>query len=429
MGKLENIQQAVTNNTVLLDNKLVDLPSFERLLSFLNVDGILVKEVEIAPIKGGVSVFGKTAVGKLQFSDSECCIYENKESENGFICEWYGNLDKLQLGSLNLPGSTNLVQFLPSSLLNSAFEDITQTYKSGQETFVLQCFTSNHHIDFPLVQLSFKDLGLYLEWDVPSKQLLHCILTASLQVGKTLIVAELNVPVRKDQSLWTVTLNEEFELENGISDLAAFLAKQELLAPLFGDGKMEGIVPEQLRNLSKLSISAFEMQFDPLKPAIYSISGTVNYNQDWRILDKFTLQDIGLRVFVSFHGRNVASTLTLFGSFSFIENWFVNFSFVLPTDKKSDWLIQLDGYADIENLSQLESLGLFKLESLNIPKEWLMVNGIRLHKLEIAFNPLQGGFVKSVALTVEMVAESQLIPGIKLRNPELDLNISFDKKA
>ena len=109
--KIEDIKRAVQGKKIILNNKLIALKTFGRLLSFLKIDSILFENAEVADIEMGVSILGKASFGSFQFKDSECCIYKNEQIESGYEIEWYGKMASIQLSKLNLPGISSFSRF------------------------------------------------------------------------------------------------------------------------------------------------------------------------------------------------------------------------------------------------------------------------------------------------------------------------------
>lgn len=424
---IEKVLQHLQAGGTDLNQRVVPLKSFELLCAFLKSKDIRWTNHTVQMEEGELVLQGTAITGLFILTQSEFCLFPEEETEGEFGIEWTGNLDRLRLSELDLPTWSLVLAILPESLREIEFTNLYFSYSSTDETIEIECSLSDQSVTFEAAHVSLYHLGASLIWNLAEHELEAGILSAELTIGDTPILVHLDLPSGDPSvpEIWRLSLGQEATLSQGIQDVAAYLSTFELLAPIVGNGKLSEALPQGFLDFEGLSISEFSLRFNPRAGAVYSFRTTLNYHANWSPFEGFKLSDIGLQVFATFHSSYAAVTLRIFGSFFFVDSWYTNFSFQLPLNQQEDWVIELDGYADLEEIQQLEMLNLFKIDALNLPPEWLQIRDIRLQELKVVFNPLARK-IKQVNLSVEMRAESTLIPGITVRDPALELTLTFD---
>lgn len=429
MAIINNFKKSIQNDELRIDTRLISHQAFQELIAFLKSEVIVFKEVTVDTEKtANVIIKGNSSLFSLVFQNSYFYIYKDDGTPANFEFEWHGIISEvstISLYELDIIRKHPLSSF--SSLLESKFSNVEFLFSSETTSFIIQSSESD-------VTFAISEIGFYLEnisffyerslnQSIPSE---HNI-SAEVMLGETIIAVDIELPANntEDISCWSLNLSYGIHLENGIKDFAAFLSKNTLVKGVLGDN-LESYLPEAVQKFSNCVIEEFNVLFDPTKPAIYLMESYIVFNTDWEILPNFVLQNIGLKTSLSFHGPKVLCNLEISGSFSFIDDWFVNVNLRLPLNTKDNWTIYLDGYANLEKIQDLEKLPFIDISKLNLPKEWLILNSIQLEKLEIIFNPIKAKII-SVDFAISMDSESVLIPGITVKDPELAFTLTFDE--
>ena len=392
---------------------MIDHDGFKKLLLFQNAKDILFTEVQLTETEQNkLLISGESSFLSKKLKDAEFCVYQDENREEGYDFKWSGTIDKISMQELFKSGiikdhALNTVD----SLLRATFDNTKLLFTQKNQTITLEASDSDFNIDLLSAGLAVNKIGFSYESTISEPFTNKYTVTGIVSIGSSDTLVEIQIPGTSTDDLvsWSLKLPNEVLLENALEDISQFLSQNPQLKPLLGDGKLLGFFPEDIRKPKGLCVSELKVLFDPTQAAISLIDTTLNYYSDWEVIPGFKLQNIGLNILAKFHEKHVGCTLKLFGKFSFIEDAYVNFSSDLPLNKKDDWVISLEGHADFDKLDKLESLNLFKLESLNLPHEWFIMEQIRLHKLEIKFNPFLKK-VKKVEVEVSLIAESTLIP-------------------
>lgn len=428
MSTIQSFKNSIQNDELRIDARLVAHQAFQELITFLKSDVIVFKQVTVDAHKtDNIIIKGNSSLFSLVFQNAYFYMYEEDEMHNNFQFEWYGIIPEV---STKVLYELDIILKHPlsslSSLLESKFSNVEFLFSSETTSFIIRSSESDTIVSIPEIGFHLENISFFYERSLNQSIENEYTISAELMLGETIIAVDIELPANNEEdiSCWSLSLPYEIHMEKGINDLSAFLSKNTLVKGVLGDN-LESYLPKAVQSFSNCTIQNFNILFDPTKPAIYSINSYIIFNTDWEILKGFTLQNIGLKTLVSFHGTKILCDLVISGRFSFIEDWFVNISLQLPLNTKDNWIIRLDGYANLEKIQDLEKLPFIDISKLNLPKEWLTVNNILLDRLEIIFNPIAGKIL-SVDFAIEMDSESTLIPGITVKNPKLAFTLTFD---
>jgi len=425
---INNIKKSVQDGVLHVDQQLISHQIFDELISFLKSSYLLFTNTTVVTEgDDNILIEGNSLLFSLPLLDADLYIYKEKNTASEFQFEWHGTISEVNLQELYELG---LILKNPASLISHLleikFKNIDFLFSSEKASYTIVSSRNDLSFSIPEIGIHLKNMLFFYERSliqaIPSKYLI----SAEIVLGDTLIPIEIELPAnnKEDISCWSLSLSYEVTLENVIKDLLAFISKNPLVKGALGEN-LESYLPDAIQKFTNCTIEELNISFNPSIPAVYLIKTSVIFNTDWEILPNFIWQNIRLKTFISFHGKEIASTFTISGRFSFIEDWTVGFALKLPLNTTNNWEIYLDGYANLEKIQDLEKLPFIDISKLNIPKEWLIVNNILLDKLEIIFNPIAGKII-SVDFAVEMDSESTLIPGITVKNPKLAFTLTFD---
>ncbi|MEQ9092083.1 MAG: hypothetical protein RIE52_13395 [Balneola sp.] len=422
---IPKLNKAIQNGQLQLTETLIPYPAFNRLLQVLQINAITFNQVEIEQEKEeNILVKGESYFLDLPLQKADFYLY--KEKENDYEFEWHGTLASVSFKTLYEKGimASHPLNLLPE-LLNGMFEEIDVLFSSHDQAFAIEAFKSDIELPFSSIGFSLTNIGFYYERSLNKSIPARYELTSTIQIGSTLIATALELPAgnRFDPVCWSLKTTEMVVLKNGLQDAVHFLSGHKAVKEALGKSFMD-LIPNALHAIPEFALTKLALHINPKKPALQLIDFSIQSLGKLEIVPEFSIKNIGVGTFITFHENTPACTLSLFGNFYFSPSIAVDFYIQLPLNKQDDWIIHLEGYADIEKLQNLEKLPFIKLQDLNLPKEWLAINDIRLDHLEIVFNPLQQK-IKSVEFELALNAKSSLIPGISVKNPELAFTLTF----
>ncbi|MEO5642726.1 MAG: hypothetical protein ABIS12_05335 [Bacteroidia bacterium] len=358
--------------------------------------------------------------------DSYFYLYENNESEMGYDFEWNGTLAAISFKELSQHGliQTNRLNQLDEFLIGS-FEKVDLLFSSYDKTFALQVNYSEFKIEFPELGLHLNHIGFYYERSLDKSVNSNYTLSTIMKVGSTDIVAEIYIPTNNklEQQCWSIEIKKGIPLANGINDVLDFLSGQSQLQSALGKD-LQSLLPKSITDIAEFSLTDFNIYFNPVALSLQLLSFSIKSKKSFELVDRFRIDNIGVSALLTLTDNKTSLSLNLFGSFALDQFVETSINIQLPLNNKENWVVEMHGHADIKALSNLENIPFLKLSDLNIPPEWLTVDDIRVQKLKIIFNPLQGKII-SVELELELKAESSFIPGIKIKDPYLAFHLTF----
>jgi hypothetical protein len=421
------IESTISNNLLFINDKLIKHPAFSALLKMLKQEHITFSspEILIEEATKNIIIKGTSSLLEIPILSADFYIYEDAKDHYQF--EWHGTLTRITLGYLQEigilePQSLNSID----ALFSEGYNQVDFIFTSHDRAFAIEVHKSNITFQLPELGISLEKIGFFYERSLDRRIKSTYRLYSNIKIGSTTIATEIELPAGNnlDTVCWTIRTNHLIILNKGLADILSFLQGQAIMKELIGN-QLSSYLPEVITKIPTFGITDLTIQFNPQKKSIQIVEFLIQSLHDFEILPGFSLSNIGVHVFMTFMDKRTSCDLGLSGQFIYKEAIHAEINIELPLNTKDDWKIALDGDIDLEKLQDLEAFPFIKIESLNIPSAWLQVKNIRVQRLEAIFNPIKRK-IKSVSFAIELKAQSQLIPGIKLKDPYLEFNLTFN---
>ncbi|CAN5903091.1 hypothetical protein BH11BAC7_BH11BAC7_13060 [soil metagenome] len=426
---LNSIKSNVRGKELDLNGTILNHRAFQLLLQSLNATELTFKHAEIENKEGApndIIINGESSIFRFPLLNSYFYIYVNMESEAGYDFEWNGKLGEISFKELSQNGliQTNRLNQL-DVFLSGTFENVDLLFSSYDRTFALQVNYSALTLDFPELGIHLNHIGFYYERSLDESVNSNYTLSAIMKVGSTEIIAAISIPTNNkiEPQCWSLEIKNNVPLANGINDVLDFLSGQSQLQSALGKD-LQSLLPKSITDIAEFSLTDFNIYFNPVALSLQLLSFSIKSKKTFELVDRFRIDNIGVSALLTLTDNKTSLSLNLFGSFALDQFVETSINIQLPLNNKENWVVEMHGHADIKALSNLENIPFLKLSDLNIPPEWLTVDDIRVQKLKIIFNPLQGKII-SVELELELKAESSFIPGIKIKDPYLAFHLTF----
>lgn len=427
--QIETIQNRIQKGKLELNFSLIPHHGFKQLLDYLHIPSLMLDKATVVkiPQNGHILISGNTDLNGLNINDFVFVLYESEAVETGFEIEWTGELDQMDLDWLFkyrflLPHYMN--QLLNSNQFN--FKNISIHYTSDDNDFFLSSDPSSKEIKLPEINLSLQRIGFNLSIHIGEEISRIFKLESIIKMGSTAFPVSVQLPVGefKDSAGWIVQMDQMVHLKSAFQDVFTFLDNNPFTKETGGD-HLKGVIPESFLKFGDFAISEFYLQFDPLIKTLHLLKLKIESLRTIELFEKFTIQEAGIEINISYTNDRAILRLILMGSFQIGDELFASIDVVLPSDPDQDWQVNLDGGIDLEKIDQLEAFPFFKISDLQLPTGWLQAKEITVETLRFVFNPAKRK-VKSVELAMYMDASASLIPGITGSDPYVRINLNFE---
>ena len=386
--------------------------AFAALLTALKVPALSIDVASVERDEDGGKNFELQGTTQLFAQGVTVTLYIDYVATDKFEFQFQATLPSLTLQALrdhNILPDNRFVK----PLVNLPFAEVQFTFDSEGEILYFGCLESDQSLGFtklPLGRLGFE----FLRNNVKKNTLLDFY--AEIKIGSTPIEVKIEIPLGGSLSpqCWSLTSRSSIPLGSWLSDLTQFLEQSVGV-------QSANVFPESLKSVGTFFLDDVQVILDPDPPAIQFLSFRLKSVRDLPISDSLILNKVGLRVDVTPEDAEVA--LTLFGHVKIKDDANLDIQIMLPGNLSSDpWDLFMSGDVDLNDLSDLQHLPVgHKVEDLKLHPNFLTLKSVALKKLEVAFNPIQKT-VPSIGFDLIAFAECELIQGLKLKDPRIELN-------
>src|SRR6185437_8420451 len=426
---ITQFENGISDNTLLIDKQIVDHPAFSALLNALQQEYLSFVSPKVLNEEGtnNITIEGESFFFADVLSKADFYLYETHESDAQYEFEWHGTLAATSFSTLYkngiiVPDPLNWV----TEIMNGVFNEVDMLYTSHDEAFAIEVNSSDIKFEIPEVGFSLDKLGFYYERSLGQNIKTTYRLYSTIQIGSSAIPTQIELPAGNDIDpvCWVLKTTDIIILNDGLKDIIGFLSGQQDLNAALGNDLLT-LLPAAVNAIPQFALTNFVIHFNPQTKFLQLLDISIQSVKSFELVPDFSLKDIGVSAFITFLDNKVSCTLGLFGRLLFSELIEAGLSIQLPLNLTDDWRIAMDGSIDLEKLSDLETLPFIKLKDLNIPPEWLTVNSIHMDNLNLVFNPAEGK-IKTVAFSLQVNAESNLIPGLTVKDPYLEFNLTLN---
>lgn len=426
---VSQFENAIVDNVLNIDNRLIVHPAFLALLKVLKQRRLIFNSVKILPEKGtnNITIEGESSFFSTPLKNSEFYVFEEPDSEHEFEFEWHGTLpattfEELYKNGIMLPDPLNVI----TELINGSFSEVDMLYTSNDMAFAIEVGSSNIKYELPEIGLSLDKPGFYYERSLDKRIKTVYRLYSNIKIGSTTIPTIIELPAGNaiDRVCWSLKTTNLIILNDGLRDIISFLSGQKNLNGALGNDLMT-LLPDAVNAIKEFALTKLIIHFNPQTKFLQLLDFSIQSVKPFELVPGFSLSDIGVSGFITFLDNKISYTPGLFGRFMFSDTVEAGLSIQLPLNPKENWRIEMDGSIDLDRLQDLETFPFLKLSDLNIPPEWLIVKDIHMDNLHLIFNPAEGK-LKKVDLSLQLSAESSIIPGIKVSDPYLEFSITLN---
>jgi hypothetical protein len=426
---IKQFENGIRDNTLFIGKQIVDHPAFLTLLNALKQEHLAFASPSVSYEDGtnNITIEGESFFFSDALSKADLYLYETPETDVQYEFEWHGTLPATSFSTLYknaiiVPDPMNVV----TEIMNGVFNEVDLLYTSHDEAFAIEVNSSDIKFEIPEVGFSLDKIGFYYERSLGHKIKTIYRLYSIIKIGSTTIPTQIELPAGNniDHVCWSLKTTDIIILNDGLKDIINFLSGQQDLNAALGKDILT-LLPEAVNTIPQFALTDFVIHFNPQTKFLQLLDFSIQSVKSFELIPGFLLKDIGVSALITFLDNRVSCTLGLFGRLVFSELIEAGISIRLPFNLKEDWKIAMDGSIDLEKLSDLETLPFIKLKDLNIPPEWLTVNNIHLDNLNIVFNPAEAK-IKTVAFSLQVNTESSLIPGLKVKDPYLEFNLTLN---
>lgn len=423
---ISQFQNSVNNGQLTIDDELVAHPAFSALLKALQQKQLSFSSprIELSE-ESNILIQGNCSFLSIPLEKAHFYLYQEQENDSPYEFEWHGTLAVVTLKDLyDADIMSPLPMELMDGLLQSEFVKADFLYTSFDQAFAIEALSSDIKLALPGLGFSLEKLGFHYERSLNHSVNTSCRLYSTIKLGSTAISTSLEIPAGNafDLACWTLETTDVVFLNNGINDALAFLSGQQALNEVLANNLLTTLLPETIQQIPLFCLTDLKILFTP--DSLRLLEFSIQSQQKFEIVKDFAIDCIGIGVFATFSQNTPSFRLSLFGVFSFVETIEVGITIQVPLDLDGDWVIDLESETDLKRLQDLEKLPFLKLEDLSLPAEWLSVDNIRLERLKIVFNP-GAAKIKTVNFSLALIAQSSLIPGITVKNPHLEFNLTM----
>jgi hypothetical protein len=414
----------ISNNTLTVDGTSYQSDAFAQMLQILGVTQLPFNAAQVTPdgngsknftITGTIDLFATSLVGAT--------LYLDFVTASTFQFQLQGLLPSFQLSTIRaqqiLPANdlTNL-----SELLALTFQNVTLMFDSETSAIyfgVLQSSTQLTALSangLALNKIGFEFLRVYAENRVSFN------MYAEIAIGSTLIDTKIQIPLGGvlSASNWTLTIDSVLQLSSGLQDLITFLEGTNI-GTTIGVSSFADIFPAQLHQIPVLSLRDIEVQFNPLAGKISSLSFQIGSVYPFQVGDLFTLENVGLRMFVNV--ANPGFLLTVFGAIKVKNDASISIALLVPENKQDNWILTMEVVLYLTSITDIAGLPInTPFGDLSLPDTLLTINDLRLNLFEVDFNPTNQT-VSAILLDVAFYAECDIY-SLKIENPQISLNLT-----
>lgn len=429
LPQIQEFQNQVRNGALNLSPELIRNESFTRMMNHLKIKSLEIKQVEIIEddAKTLINISGTTILDGVKLNDLDFTLYKSESNENGFDIEWTAQISDLKLDWL-IRNQFLIDQSIAevSQLMDINFSACSWHYTSDDDNLLLSSSDAKGDLKFPELNVNFEDIGIGLSLDFKTVMKRIFELNANITIGSTSLPVSIKLPVGEfsDSVGWIVHMDGMVHLKSAFQDIQTFLSNNSFTKEAAGD-HLQALIPDVFRKMDQFAIGKFYLQFDPFTATLYLLKLRIESLRTIQLFDQFKIRETGLEMMISYTRNKAHLMLHLTGGFEIGEALYAGVDVILPANPAMDWQINIDGEVELQKMEQLEAFPFLKLSDLQLPEGWLKAENITLENLRFVFNPLQGK-VKSVELAMYLDASASLIPGIKVEDPYVRLNLSFE---
>jgi hypothetical protein len=426
--KLSYFERKVENKVLVLTKSDIPNPAFTYFIEKFGIREIKLEQVILEEEFDEILLTGHCELPLLGKSELRFILMDSEHPEH-FDFEIVAEI---------MPFSGKVLRntaWIPPHPLNELVYDLIPEegflnlrYLSSTNNLILESESENSEWEIPGLNLTFSNLYLAyftgLDSGATNQQF---ELGFELQVGEADLKLAAILPVSSNDTkrCWIIINRWPVYLEDGLDDLLYFLngfSGTEML----DQEEIKQLIPEPLKAYKDFSITECKMHLNPLVPEISLMRFVLSTFRTIEILPKLNIVDLAFEFnFYLERGEKPKVTLHAEGSFEFSETISTLIQIIVSTDPNEDWTIRMDAGVDLDNIQQLEALAYLKLSDLQLPPEWLQVKRVMVDNLRLVFNPWHAK-VRNINFALTLDASSNMIPGIQVKDPYLNINLNFE---
>ncbi|HEX2220058.1 MAG TPA: hypothetical protein VHG35_14750, partial [Gemmatimonadales bacterium] len=419
--------QVGADGSIHIGPELVPGPAFTTMLAVLGIDALTLSGARVLPAddgSGDFSVTGSTEILDAQATDVSLYLVA-EEGGPGYGFQLTATLGSLRLRTLVRRG------IIPPDrheevrpVLDLVFTGVDLIFDSDRETLFLGVPASEH--DLPLLA----QLGLPLE-GVGFEFARHyedgaavLLLRPSIVFGATRLEPLVSLPVGPQAPrAWTVSLPSQVRLNQGLTDLVAFVAGTDAGRAL-GVDDWAGQFPARLHAIPALYLSGLEINVDPVAPRLVTLAFTLESAHPLTLDGTtFTVDRLGASVALFLWEGGPHMLLTLFGHVMLNEYAALGLSIDIPVaGRAGPWRVALNASVEVEDLNHLDNLPINTgVDEFHLPSGFFQMEALDLRRFEVVFEPSRG--IETVDLDLATRMALRLGSALAVEDPAITLRV------
>ncbi|GHO90556.1 hypothetical protein KSF_006040 [Reticulibacter mediterranei] len=413
----------ISNDTLTMDDTTYQSTAFSQVLQIFGISQLPINAAQVTPDGDGSKNFTITGnVNLFSTAIDGVTLYLDFITTDTFQFQLQGLFPSFQLSTIRaqqiLPANelTNL-----SELLGMTFQNVTFVFDSERGEIYFGLLQSSSQLTslsangLALNKIGFEFLRVYADNRITFS------MYAEIAIGSTLIDTKIQIPLGGVLSAnnWTLTIDSVLLLSSGLQDLIAFLEGTNIGSAI-GVPSFADIFPDQLHQIPVFSLSAIEIQFNPLAGKISSLAFQLGSVYPFEVGNLFTLDKVGLRMFINV--ANPGFSLTVFGAIKVKDDASISLAVRIPENKQDNWILTMEVVLYLQSIADIAGLPInTPFGELSLPDALLTINDLRLNLFEVDFNPINQT-VSAILIDVAFYAECDIY-GLKIANPQISLNL------